>query len=86
MRWPSTTRSSAPSPGHGVPRVVVNCAGIAPAARTVSRSGPHDPALFARVVAVNLTGSFLVAAAFAARIAELDPPVVAGAAATANAA
>ena len=59
--------------GHGVPRVVVNCAGIAPAARTVSRSGPHDPALFARVVAVNLSGSFLVAAAFAARMAGLDP-------------
>ena len=59
--------------GHGVPRVVVNCAGVAPAARTLSRGGPHDPALFAHVVAVNLTGSFLVASAFAARIAGLAP-------------
>ena len=58
---------------RGIPRVVVNCAGVAPAARSVSRDGPHDPALFARVVAVNLTGSFLVAAGFAARIATLEP-------------
>ena len=57
----------------GIPRVLVNCAGIAPAARSVSREGPHDPALFARVLAVNLTGSFQLASAFAARMATLEP-------------
>jgi len=58
---------------RGIPRVVVNCAGIAPAARTVSRSGAHDASLFEQVIAVNLTGSFVVASRFAARMAALDP-------------
>lgn len=55
----------------GVPRILVNCAGIAPAARTVSRSGAHDAEAFARVVAVNLVGSFVVASQVAAHMAEL---------------
>jgi NAD(P)-dependent dehydrogenase (short-subunit alcohol dehydrogenase family) len=37
---------------------LVNCAGIAPAARTVGKSGAHDLALFSRTVQVNLIGSF----------------------------
>jgi NAD(P)-dependent dehydrogenase (short-subunit alcohol dehydrogenase family) len=37
---------------------LVNCAGIAPAAKTVGKDGPHDLALFSRVVQVNLIGSF----------------------------
>jgi NAD(P)-dependent dehydrogenase (short-subunit alcohol dehydrogenase family) len=42
-------------------RVVVNCAGIGYAARTVNRDGsPHDLASFAKVIAVNLTGTFNV--------------------------
>lgn len=57
----------------GVPRILVNCAGIAPAARTVSRNGPHDAEAFARVVAVNLIGSFVVASQVAARMADLAP-------------
>ncbi|MEE9318843.1 MAG: SDR family NAD(P)-dependent oxidoreductase [Granulosicoccus sp.] len=59
--------------GMGIPRVVINCAGIAPAARTVSRQGPHDAALFAHVIAVNLTGSFLVASLFAAHMVTAEP-------------
>ena len=42
----------------GVPRVVVNCAGIAPAAKTVGKEGAHALALFAKTIAVNLIGSF----------------------------
>lgn len=38
--------------------VLVNCAGIAAAARTLGRDGPHDPALFQRTVDINLVGSF----------------------------
>jgi NAD(P)-dependent dehydrogenase (short-subunit alcohol dehydrogenase family) len=34
------------------------CAGIAPAARIVGRDGPHDLALFEKVVRVNLVGTF----------------------------
>ena len=37
---------------------LVNCAGIAPAAKTVGKDGPHPLALFAKVVSVNLVGSF----------------------------
>lgn len=57
----------------GIPRVLINCAGVAPAARTVSRQGPHDAALFAHVVAVNLTGSFLVASQFASHMVTTEP-------------
>lgn len=39
---------------------VVCCAGIAPAARLVGRDGPHDFALFEKVVRVNLLGTFNV--------------------------
>jgi len=58
---------------HGVPRVLVNCAGIAPASRTVSRSGPHDTDLFTKVIAVNLIGSFTVAAQLASHMVANEP-------------
>lgn len=58
---------------HGVARVLVNCAGIAPAARVVNREGlPHALALFRTVIEVNLIGTFCVAAAFAARLSKAD--------------
>ena len=37
---------------------LVNCAGIAPAAKTVGKEGAHPLAAFAKVVTVNLIGSF----------------------------
>ena len=37
---------------------LVNCAGIAPAAKTVGKDGAHALHLFAKVVTVNLVGSF----------------------------
>ena len=37
---------------------LVNCAGIAPASRTVGRDGAHPLALFTKTVSVNLIGSF----------------------------
>ena len=37
---------------------LVNCAGIAPAARTVGKQGPHPLELFQKVVSINLIGSF----------------------------
>lgn len=49
-------------------RVVVNCAGILPMARVLGRNGPHDPSLFAKVLEVNLVGSFNVLAMAAAEI------------------
>ena len=44
----------------GAPRVVVNCAGIGRAARTISKSGPHDLGMFSQVIQVNLIGTFNV--------------------------
>ena len=37
---------------------LVNCAGIAPAAKTVGKDGAHPLATFAKVINVNLVGSF----------------------------
>ena len=55
----------------GVPlRIVVNCAGIAPSARTVGRGGPHDLDLFRKVIEVNLVGTFTVLSLAAAAIAQ----------------
>lgn len=54
-------------------RILVNCAGIGPAAKTVSRGQAHDPALFERVIRVNLLGSFNCASQAAAIMAANDP-------------
>ena len=54
-------------------RMLVNCAGIAPGAKTVSRGEPHDADLFAKTIAVNLIGSFNCASQAAARMAATDP-------------
>lgn len=51
----------------------VNCAGIAPAAKTLGRDGPHDLALFQSVINVNLIGTFNVARLAAAEIARNEP-------------
>jgi NAD(P)-dependent dehydrogenase (short-subunit alcohol dehydrogenase family) len=37
---------------------LVNCAGIAPAAKTVGKDGAHALATFSKVITVNLVGSF----------------------------
>ena len=50
-------------------RILVNCAGIGSAAKTVSRGTAHDPALFERVIRVNLLGSFNCASQVAAAMA-----------------
>jgi NAD(P)-dependent dehydrogenase (short-subunit alcohol dehydrogenase family) len=57
----------------GTPRVLVNCAGIGPAAKTVSRGAAHDPALFDKVIRINLIGSFNCASQAATRMSAADP-------------
>lgn len=54
---------------------LVNCAGVAPAARTVGRDGPHDLDLFKQVVNINLIGTFNMCrlAAFAMSKNEPEP-------------
>lgn len=58
---------------NGVERLVVNCAGIAPAAKAVSRGEPHDPSLFQRVIDINLVGSFNVSTLAAAAMINAEP-------------
>ena len=56
----------------GSPRILVNCAGIGAAAKTVSRGTAHDPQLFARVIRINLLGSFNCASQAAAAMANAE--------------
>jgi NAD(P)-dependent dehydrogenase (short-subunit alcohol dehydrogenase family) len=58
---------------NGQERICVNCAGIAPAAKTVSRGVAHDLALFQQVINVNLVGSFNVGSQSAAGMVAADP-------------
>ena len=57
----------------GTPRVVVNCAGIGRSGRTVSKSGPHDLAMFAQVIQVNLIGTFNVIRVAAYAMSQGEP-------------
>ncbi len=55
-------------------RVLVNCAGIGPPARTLDRDGnPHDLGHFEKVIAVNLVGTFNCIRLVAAAMATNDP-------------
>lgn len=54
-------------------RLVVNCAGIGPAKRILSKRGVHDLASFERVIGINLTGTFNVLRLAAKVIAEQEP-------------
>ena len=53
--------------------VVVNCAGVAWAARTVGRKGVHTLDLFESVIRINLIGSFNVLRLAAVRMSENTP-------------
>ncbi|WP_436701812.1 SDR family NAD(P)-dependent oxidoreductase [Nocardioides sp. BYT-33-1] len=58
---------------QGPLRVVVNCAGIGTPARILGKAGIHDLALYAKIVQVNLIGTFTVLAIAAEAIATTDP-------------
>lgn len=52
---------------------LVNCAGIAPAARTVGKDGAHALGLFAKVIQVNLIGTFNMIRLAAEAMAKNEP-------------
>jgi NAD(P)-dependent dehydrogenase (short-subunit alcohol dehydrogenase family) len=58
---------------NGAARVLVNCAGIAPAKRIVGRDGPMPLEDFKKVIDVNLIGSFNVLRLVAADLYEEEP-------------
>lgn len=58
----------------GVPlRTVVNCAGIGPSMRILGKKGVHDLDAYAKVIQINLIGSFNVLAVASEKIAATDP-------------
>src|SRR5713226_10222641 len=58
---------------HGPARILVNCAGIGPAQRIVGRDGPQPLDNFAKVITVNLIGTFNAMRLAAADMQTLDP-------------
>jgi NAD(P)-dependent dehydrogenase (short-subunit alcohol dehydrogenase family) len=64
---------AAAEQAHGVARVLVNCAGIAPTVKTVGKDGqPHPLDTFRKTMEVNLIGTFNAVSKFAARAATAD--------------
>lgn len=59
--------------GSGPLRTVVNCAGIGPAGRVLSKKGPHDLNLYAKVIQINLIGTFNVLTLASEAIAKTEP-------------
>jgi NAD(P)-dependent dehydrogenase (short-subunit alcohol dehydrogenase family) len=57
---------------HGPVRLLVNCAGVAPAGRIVGRGGPMQLADFERVIRVNLIGTFNMLRLAASAMAKTD--------------
>jgi NAD(P)-dependent dehydrogenase (short-subunit alcohol dehydrogenase family) len=59
---------------HGVPRIVMNIAGIGSARRVIGKDGAPAPLEdFERVVRINLIGTYNMIRLAAARIAKLEP-------------
>ena len=59
---------------HGIARILVNCAGVAPAIKTVGREGqPHALDAFRKTLEVNLLGTFNVLSKVAARLITAEP-------------
>ncbi|PLZ01178.1 3-hydroxyacyl-CoA dehydrogenase [Burkholderia sp. WAC0059] len=54
-------------------RGLVNCAGIAPAARTIGRSSAHPLDLFSKILTVNLVGTFNMIRLAAVAMARNEP-------------
>ena len=58
---------------NGTARVLVNCAGIGPPGKVIDRNGNPIPlSTFARIVNINLVGTFNVLSQFAARLHDVE--------------
>jgi NAD(P)-dependent dehydrogenase (short-subunit alcohol dehydrogenase family) len=58
---------------HGPARILINCAGVGPARRIVGRDGPMPLDEFARVISINLIGTFNMTRLVAADMQGLTP-------------
>ena len=57
----------------GTLRGLINCAGVAPAMKTVGKDGPHPLELFQRTVNINLIGTFNVIRLVAGEMGQNEP-------------
>lgn len=63
----------AAAAAHGEARILVNCAGIAPAIKTVGKENqPHPLDAYRKTIEVNLIGTFNMISKFSARAAALE--------------
>ncbi|CAB3772534.1 3-hydroxyacyl-CoA dehydrogenase [Paraburkholderia solisilvae] len=53
-------------------RGLINCAGVAPAMKTVGKDGPHSLDAFSKTIAINLIGTFNMIRLAAAAMAKLE--------------
>jgi NAD(P)-dependent dehydrogenase (short-subunit alcohol dehydrogenase family) len=58
---------------HGIARVLMNCAGIGGSQRIVGKDGVYPLAKFARIINVNLIGTFNCLRLFAERLVTAEP-------------
>jgi len=63
----------AAATGLGTLRGLINCAGVAPAIKTLGKDGPHPLAQFQRVVNINLVGTFNMARLAAEAMSKNEP-------------
>ena len=70
---PDVAAAVAVATGLGTLRILVNCAGIAPANRVVGRDGPLALELFERAIRINLIGTFNVLRLAAAAMQQNEP-------------
>ena len=63
----------AAATGLGTLVGLVNCAGVAPAIKTVGKDGPHPLESFRRTIEINLIGTFNVLRLAAAEMAKNEP-------------
>jgi NAD(P)-dependent dehydrogenase (short-subunit alcohol dehydrogenase family) len=57
----------------GAPRILVNCAGIGVAEKTIGKNGAHNLANYKRVIEINLIGTFNCIRLVAEKMEKLDP-------------
>jgi NAD(P)-dependent dehydrogenase (short-subunit alcohol dehydrogenase family) len=63
----------AKATGLGKLMGLVNCAGIAPAEKTIGKNGAHSLAVFSKTISVNLIGSFNMIRLAAEAMAKNEP-------------
>src|SRR5579864_2198602 len=57
----------------GTLRGLINCAGVAPAVKTVGKDGPHPLDSFAKTISINLIGTFNMIRLAAAAMSKNEP-------------